>query len=357
MSSAAVAAPDSTDDRFGRRSLAARLLSRPEIGSLIAAIAVATLFLVVAVSFRNPENIGTILYQSAPIGIMAVPVSLLMIAGEFDLSAGVAATTAGLTAALAGWWFTLDVWSGVLIALAVALLIGAFNGMLLNITRLPSFLVTLGTFFILQGVNLGVTRLVTGSVASKNISDMDGFSSASLVFASELRIRDVPGLGSAPDIALKVPILYWLLLTAFGAWLLLRTRFGNWIHATGGDSNAARALGVPVNRVRVLLYMFVGFCAWLSGMHLLFAFNTVQSGEGVGKEFIYIIAAVIGGCLLTGGYGSVVGASLGALIFGMTQLGITYAGWNPDWFKAFLGVMLLLATIVNTWVKRRAEAR
>jgi simple sugar transport system permease protein len=103
--------------------------------------------------------------------------------------------------------------------------------------------------------------------------------------------------------------------------------------------------------------MAVGLAAWFSGMHLLFEYNSLQSGEGVGKEFIFIIAAVIGGCLLTGGYGSIVGASVGALIFGMTQLGITYAGWNPDWFKTFLGVMLLLATIVNTYVKRKADAR
>ncbi|MCE1179903.1 MAG: ABC transporter permease [Micrococcales bacterium] len=344
-------APDrlrAADDRVGNRSLSARLLSRPEIGSLLAAIAVAALFLVVAPSFRNPDNIGTILYQAAPIGIMAVPVALLMIGGEFDLSAGVAATTAGLSAALVAWWFTLNVWSGVLVSLLIALLVGAFNGWLLNRTGLPSFLVTLGTFFVLQGVNLGVTRLVTGNVASKNISDMDGFASAKAVFASQWHVGGT---------TLKIPILYWLLLTAFGAWLLLRTTFGNWVFAVGGDDRAARAVGVPVHRTRILLYMFVAFAAWLVGMHLLFGFNTVQSGEGVGKEFIYIIAAVIGGCLLTGGHGSVVGASIGALIFGMTQLGITYAGWNPDWFKAFLGVMLLLSTIANTWVKRKADAR
>ena len=80
-----------------------------------------------------------------------------------------------------------------------------------------------------------------------------------------------------------------------------------------------------------------------SACTLLFQFNTVQSGQGVGHEFIYIIAAVIGGCLLTGGYGSAIGAAIGALIFGMVSQGIVYAGWDPDWFKAFLGVMLLLA--------------
>ena len=83
----------------------------------------------------------------------------------------------------------------------------------------------------------------------------------------------------------------------------------------------------------------------------------MQSGEGIGNEFIYIIAAVVGGCLLTGGYGSAVGASFGALMFGMTQLGINYAGWNPDWFKTFLGVMLLAAVLLNTYVKRKADAR
>jgi simple sugar transport system permease protein len=137
----------------------------------------------------------------------------------------------------------------------------------------------------------------------------------------------------------------------------LRTRAGNWIFAVGGDAAAARAVGVPVRATKIWLFMAVGFCAWLSGMHLLFQFNTVQSGEGIGKEFIFIIAAVIGGCLLTGGYGSVVGASIGALIFGMTQLGINYAGWNPDWFRTFLGVMLLLATLVNVYVKKKADLR
>ncbi len=139
---------------------------------------------------------------------------------------------------------------------------------------------------------------------------------------------------------------------------LQKTKIGNWIFAVGGDAAAARAVGVPVKKVKIGLFMAVGFFAWFTGMQLLFNSNgVVQSGEGVGKEFLYIIAAVVGGCLLTGGYGSVVGAAIGALIFGMVQLGVVYAGWNPDWFKAFLGAMLLLATIVNLVVKNQAEAR
>lgn len=336
-----------TDDRVATRSVAALILGRPEVGALIGAIAVAVLFLAVAPAFRHLANVGTILYGSSTIGIMAVGVALLMIGGEFDLSAGVAVTTSGLAAAHIAWYFSLNVWAGVFLALVVSLAIGAFNGWLLYKTGLPSFLVTLGTFFVLQGVNLAVTRTVTGGVSSNSLNDMSGFNSAQAVFATNLTIGPV---------IINITVIYWAVLTILGTWLLLRTKYGNWIFASGGDSAAARAVGVPVTATKIALFMFVGFCAWLLGMHMLFNYNNVQSGQGVGNEFIYIIAAVIGGCILTGGYGSVVGATVGALIFGMTQLGITYAGWDPDWFKTFLGVMLILATLVNLYVKKKADA-
>jgi len=335
------------DDRVGRVSPLNLLLRRPEIGSLIGAVAVLVLFLAVAPAFRSLSNVGTILYGSSTIGILAVGVSLLMIGGEFDLSTGVAATTSGLTAALTAWNFNLNVWVGVLIALVVALAIGAFNGWLLMRTGLPSFLVTLGTFFVLQGVNLGVTRIVTGGVASPSISDMDGWDSAKAVFATTFKVGPV---------SIKMIVIYWILLTIITGYVLMRTRIGNWIFAVGGDDAAARAVGVPVKAVKIGLYMYVGFCAWMLGMHLLFEYAVVQSGEGVGKEFIFIIAAVVGGCLMTGGYGSVVGAAIGALVFGMTQLGINYAGLNPDWFRTFLGVLLVAAVLVNMYVKKKADA-
>jgi simple sugar transport system permease protein len=341
-------APPSVDDRVSKRSLGARLLSRPEVGSLVGAIVILVFFLITAPTFRDLGVSGTIIYNSALIGVMAVPVALLMIGGEFDLSAGVAVTTAGLTAALFAYQFSTNVWVGVLVSLLVMLAIGAFNGWLLMRTGLPSFLVTLGTFFILQGLNLGVTRMLTGGVSSSPISDMDGFNSAQKVFASDFNLGPVN---------VKILVVWWILFVAVASWVLLKTKIGNWIFAVGGDAAAARAVGVPVKRVKIGLFMTVGFFAWFSGMHLLFSQNSVQSGEGVGKEFIYIIAAVVGGCLLTGGYGSVVGSAIGALIFGMTQLGVVYAGWNADWFKAFLGVMLLLATIVNLVVKKRADLR
>ena len=336
------------DDRVVTRSALSLILARPEVGALIGALAVGALFFAVAPAFRSVDNIGTILYGSSTIGIMAVAVALLMIGGEFDLSAGVAVTTSGLMAAHTSWYFGLNVWVGIAAALLLSLAIGAFNGYLLHVTGLPSFLVTLGTFFVLQGVNLAMTRIIAGGVSSNSLSEIDGFDSAKAVFASTFDLG---------PIAVKIPVVYWIVLTIVVSLILLRTRYGNWIFAVGGDSAAARAVGVPVVVTKIALFMGVGFAAWLLGMHLLFEYNTVQSGQGVGNEFIYIIAAVIGGCLLTGGYGSVVGASIGALIFGMTQLGITYAGWNPDWFKTFLGVMLIASVLVNMYVKRKAEGK
>jgi simple sugar transport system permease protein len=113
-------------------------------------------------------------------------------------------------------------------------------------------------------------------------------------------------------------------------------------------------VGVPVNRVKIGLFMLVGFSCWFLAMHLLFAYDTVQSGAGIGNELLYIAASVVGGCLLTGGYGSAVGSALGAFIFGMTTEGVIYADWDPDWFQFFVGAMLVLATVVNTWIRMRA---
>ncbi|MFF6813353.1 ABC transporter permease [Streptomyces sp. NPDC012403] len=340
--------PKQTDGRTVRRSPALRLLARPEVGVFLGAVAVVVFFLFAAPPVRDGSSMANILYQSSVIGIMALPVALLMIGGEFDLSAGVAVVASALTASMLSYQLTLNVWMGVIVALAVSLGIGAFNGWMLVRTGLPSFLVTLGTFLILQGVNLAVTKLVTGNVATDSISDMDGFDQAKAIFASGFEVAGVQ---------VKITVVWWLVFAALATWVLLRTKYGNWIFAVGGNQDSARAVGVPVTFTKISLFMLVGFGAWFVGMHNLFSFNTVQSGEGVGQELIYIAAAVIGGCLLTGGHGSAIGPVFGAFMFGMVQQGIVYAGWNPDWFKAFLGVMLLGAVLINLWVQRTATRR
>jgi simple sugar transport system permease protein len=348
LTAGAPAPSSSGHSRLVQRSALSRVLARPEVGSLFGAVIVFVLFFVMAAPFRQASSFSTVLYASSTIGMMAVAVALLMIGGEFDLSAGVAVTSSALTASMAAFQLTLNVWAGVGVALVVSLAIGFVNGWLLMRTKLPSFLVTLGTFLMLAGLNLAVTKFFTGNVATDDISDMEGFASAKALFASEFALGPV---------TVKITVVWWLLFVVLATWVLLRTRIGNWIFAAGGNADSARAVGVPVKATKIGLFMAVGFAAWFTGMHLLFSFNTVQSGEGLGNEFLYIIAAVIGGCLLTGGYGSAIGSAIGALIFGMTTQGIVYANWNPDWFKFFLGGMLLLATVVNTWVRHQAAKR
>ncbi|MEV0962436.1 MULTISPECIES: ABC transporter permease [unclassified Streptomyces] len=334
------------DERLLRTPPWRKLLGRPELGSVVGAAAVFLFFSIAADTFLRTSSLSTVLYAASTIGIMAVPVALLMIGGEFDLSAGVLVTSSALVSSMFSYQMTANVWVGALVSLLVTLAIGAFNGVMLVRTGLPSFIITLGTFLMLTGVNLGLTKLISGTVSTKTIADMEGFPAAKKVFASF----------TVGGVDVRTTILWWIGLVAVATWILLRTRFGNWIFAVGGGAGAARAVGVPVARTKILLYTGVAFCAWISGQHLLFSFDVVQSGEGVGNELIYIIAAVIGGCLITGGYGSAIGSAVGAFIFGMTSKGIVYAEWNPDWFKFFLGAMLLLATLLNAWVRKRAEA-
>ena len=316
-----------------------RLIRRPELASALGALVIFIFFMIVAPAFRSLDAFATTLYASSTLGIVALAVGLLMIGDEFDLSSGVAVTTAALAATMLNYNLGLNSWVGAFLSLIVALGIGALNGYLVTRTGIASFLITLAAFLMLQGLNLAVTKLITGQVATPRISDMQGFDSAEMVFAGAVTIFGVN---------VRVTVFWWIFFVILASILLFKTKFGNWIFAVGGNQDSARAVGVPVRRVKITLFMFVGFAAWFVGMHTLFAFDSIQAGNGVGNEFLYIIAAVIGGCALTGGRGTAIGTAIGALIFGMTNQGIVYAGWNPDWFKFFLGAMLLFAVLVNS---------
>ena len=336
------------DTRLTRRSGFARLIRRPELASLLGAVVIFVLFMIVAPAFRSVEAFSTVLYASSTLGIVALAVGLLMIGNEFDLSSGVAVTSAALVATMLNYNFHLNSWVGVGLSLLTALAIGALNGFLVVRTKIDSFLITLAAFLMLQGLNLAITKLVTGQVATPTIADMEGFGSARVLFAGTIHIG---------GLSIRATVIWWILFVAIASWVLYKTRWGNWIFAVGGDDEAARAVGVPVRRVKVALFMLVGFAAWFVGMHTLFAFDSIQAGQGIGNEFLYIIAAVIGGCSMTGGRGTAVGTAIGALIFGMTNQGIVYAGWNPDWFKFFLGAMLLFAVLTNTSVANFTKRR
>ena len=282
---------------------------------------------------------------AAPLGIMAIAVSLLMIGGEFDLSSGVMTGTTGLLMGLLVTQLNLNVWIAIIISLIFALSVGFVNGWMVLKTKLPSFIVTLATFFILRGANLGITKLITGTVRVEGIRDASGYSSAAALFASTF--------GTAPA-DFRITILWWIALTIASTIVLKRTRIGNWIFSAGGDAIAARNSGVPVNATKIGLFMNISAAAWLVGVSTALRFGSVQAGQGTGNEFLYIIAAVVGGCLLTGGFGSTIGGAIGALIMGMAFIGIAFAGWNTDWRWLFVGVLLLGAVLINNFIRNSA---
>ena len=231
--------------RLSRDPIWKAVVKRPEAGALAGAILVFIFFYIVAPPFRSVPALTTVIYQTAVLGIPAVGVALLMIGGEFDLSAGVAVTTSSLAASMFAVQLVGNIWFGVAFALVLSLAIGALNGWLLIKTKLHSFLVTLGTFLMLQGLNIALTKVITGDVATRDISSMPGFASAHAVFASHIPFG---------DFGISIVVVYWLILTLLATWILLRTRIGNWIFAVGGDRDAARAVGVPVSAMKIGLF-------------------------------------------------------------------------------------------------------
>ncbi|MGH9245058.1 MAG: ABC transporter permease [Acidimicrobiales bacterium] len=340
------AGPAPRDERLRTISPWARLLQRPELGSVIGAVLVFAWFALTTDTFAQPGGIARWTDIASTLGIMAVVVALLMIGGEFDLSAGVMTGTSGLVVGLLISEVGLHVWLAIILTFAFALAVGFTNGMLVIKTGLPSFIVTLGSFFVLRGANLGFTKLITDVVRVENLDEGDGYVSAARVFASTFW----------PPYNFRVSVLWWLAIAAVATWVLMRTRFGNWIFSAGGDPVAARKVGVPVARTKIALFMTTSAAAALVGIMLALRLKSAQASEGVGREFEFIIAAVAGGCLLTGGYGSAIGASVGALIMGMAFIGIPASGWNTDWRFLFLGVILFGAVLVNELVRRRAKA-
>jgi simple sugar transport system permease protein len=333
------------DERLAQISPMARLLRRPEIGALLAAIVVAIFFWTQNSLFLRLDGISNWTDVASTIGIPAVVVALLMIGGEFDLSAGVMTGSAGLMVGILSTKVDMNIWLAIGLTLLAATAVGFMNGYMVMRTKLPSFIVTLATFFILQGVNLGVTKAITNQVSVDGLDKAAGYDSANKIFG---------GSFWAPH-DFRISVLWWIVITALATWVLARTRVGNWIFGVGGDANAARNVGVPVARVKIGLFMTTSFVAALTGIMIALRLASTQAGQGVGDEFQYIIAAVVGGCVLTGGFGSAIGAALGATIIGMAFIGIQFSGWNTDWRFLFLGVILLAAVLVNNYIRKRAE--
>jgi simple sugar transport system permease protein len=343
------------DERVRQVSLASRLLARPELGALVALILVWVFFAIVARdnNFVSWVSTAAILNAAAPLGILAIAVSLLMIAGEFDLSIGSIVGVSGMAIMLlttpvsqSGLGWSLVPALGV--ALGLALVVGWFNGLLVVKTRLPSFIITLGSLFMFRGLAIAIPRSFTRRTQLGGLSGSEGFEPIRVLFGTKYQV-----FGARWDVA----ILWMAGLALLATWILLRTRSGNWIFGIGGDNNASRNVGVPVNRMKVLLFMTTAFAGFLVALIFAVQFNGSDSLRGTQMEFRAIISAVVGGTLLTGGYGSVIGAVLGAIVFAMVQQGILITGVDGDWFQVFMGAILVLAVILNNAIRQRASRR
>jgi simple sugar transport system permease protein len=355
-----------SDERIKSEPLLAKLMKRPELGAIGGVVLVTIFFMITADrTMFTLSGVMNFMTPAAQLGILGIAAALLMIGGEFDLSIGSMVAFAGMVFGV----FTVNVGMPLIIAipltLALAAALGATNGMIVLRTGLPSFIVTLAGLFVLRGAALVGLKLFTGgSTQLRGIreavegdflapifsGDAFGFImrwlvEAGIVDSFKSGVPKVPGI--------PVEIIWFVAFSAIATYILLRTPIGNWIFATGGDALAAKNSGVPVRRVKFSLFMLTAMAAALVAIITVIDAGSTDARRGFMKEFEAIIAAVIGGCLLTGGYGSAIGAFFGAIIFGMVTIGLTYTKFDQDWFQVFLGAMLLLAVIFNNVIRRR----
>jgi simple sugar transport system permease protein len=354
------------DERLNRVSLAASLIRRPELGAIAGLIFVFVFFLTTASSqMFTMAGVMNFMAPAAQLGILAVAAALLMIGGEFDLSIGSAIAFSGMIfgTAIVAWGMPLSV--AILLTLAVAALLGIVNAQIVLRTGLPSFIVTLAFMFMLRGLSLvGLKWATRGATQMRGIKDAVANSPLAPIFSGNAftdlfqyladhdMITKFPN-GNPTVTGVPVAVIWFVLIALAATYLLIRTGFGNWIFASGGDSNAARNSGVPVARVKTILFILTACAAALVAILTVLDAGSTDARRGFQKEFEAIIAAVIGGCLLTGGYGSAIGAFFGSIIFGMVLIGLTYTQIDQDWYQVFLGGMLLLAVLFNNIIRKR----
>ncbi|WP_299391774.1 ABC transporter permease [Pelagibius sp.] len=355
------------DERLREVSAMTKLMRRPELGAVAGLILVTVFFLFTAnANMFTLAGIMNFMAPAAQLGILAIGAALLMVGGEFDLSVGSMVAFAGLIFGACLVVLGLPLPLAILVTFVLAAAMGALNGQIVLRTGLPSFIVTLAFLFILRGMTLVGLKLATGgSTQLRGVKDAvegswvaglfsgDAFEGLFAWFASMGWIdtfkNGLPKVQGVP-----VEVIWFVLFAAIATWVLVRTRFGNWIFASGGDANAARNSGVAVNRVKTILFMLTACCAALVAILTVLDAGSTDARRGFQKEFEAIIAAVIGGCLLTGGYGSAIGAAIGAVIFGMVLIGLTYTTIDQDWYLVFLGGMLLTAVLFNNYIRKRA---
>jgi len=315
------------------------LLRRPETGSFLGLVSVFVFFTIFGgENFASLSGAASWLNVAASLGIVAIPIGLLMIAGELDISIGSLIPAGSLTVAIISGHYHAPILLGIAAALALGALVGFINGVIVVRTAVPSFIVTLGTLFAVAGLTLGLTVILTGTT------------SVAIKAGPEAKFL----LGQFIGGAYQVIIFWWIAIALIFGFVLHYSHYGNWIFAMGGDKISARNAGIPTERMTILLFMASGVSATFVGLCQAVLYNSAQVSAGQSYIFNAIISVVVGGVLLTGGYGSVVGIVLGTLTFAIVNQGIYFTSFDPNWASAIIGVLLLLAVLMNNTFRKLA---
>lgn len=354
------------DERVKAEPLLTRLMKRPELGAMAGVVLLVIFFLITAdPAMFSLSGFMNFMTPASQLGILAIGAALLMIGGEFDLSIGSMVAFAGLFFGVCLVTWNLPLIAAIPLTLTFAAFFGAINGTIVIRSGLPSFIVTLAFLFIFRGLSLVGLKIATdGSTQLRGIRDaVEGdwlaplFSGEAFpqlfIWLADKGLIDTFKSGAPKVTGVPVEIIWFLVFAIAATYLLLRTPAGNWIFAAGGDKNAASNSGVPVKKVKISLFMLTACCAAFVAIITVLDAGSTDARRGFMKEFEAIIAAVIGGCLLTGGYGSAIGAFFGSIIFGMVVIGLTYTDFDQDWFQVFLGGMLLIAVLFNNAIRKR----
>lgn len=319
-----------------------RILSRPEFGPFVLLVAMIFVFWQINPAFLSARNIGNMLAFTVELGLIALAMTLLMTAGEFDLSVG---SLFGFCPVLMWTLYNTEATSievGFVLALGTAAALGLCSGLFVTRLRIPSFLVTLGMLLVVRGSAL----VVTSGFPQRTWDAAD-------LFLAEVLV------GSFDAAGLRVYMsLFWFVAAALLLdYLLTQTKMGNWLQAAGGNAEAARARGVRVERTKVKLFVLSAVMAGFAGIISSIRTAAANPNSGTGYELEVIAMVVIGGTALTGGRGTIVGTVLGVFILRLMRNGIVLIGVPGLAYNIFIGAIILGMMALHSWVDRRQQER
>lgn len=332
------------------------LFRRPEAGAAAGFVLIFLFFSFFGwdKNFLTPLGASTWLNFASKVGIIAIPIGFLMIAGELDISVGAVIPAGGIVLAMAVEIYGFNFWVAVLFSFAVAAAIGWINGMLVTRTQVPSLIVTLATLFVVAGLNAYISKQIAGTT-QHSLPDAGVISEFLMGDYHSLVIGEGE---SAFTIfrSLQSSFFIWIVVAIMCFYILHVSPWGNWIFAMGGDQESARNAGIPTNRLKIALFMLSAMAAALVGMTEAVLANTASTTTQFGMIFNTIICVVVGGVLLTGGFGTVTGVVFGTLTFGIVFQGINFTTFDKDLNMLFIGALLLIAVLMNDTFRNLATS-